>query len=218
MSWHRKDTVRVATLLVCLALIGGLYAFLESHGLLGRRLIVVMQTWARQAGWLGPLIILAVFSVQTIIPLPNILLAAATGSLYGPWVGSLLVILGWLLSATVSFCAGRYFGRHWFETHASAWLKEYADLLHERGFVTVVFMRLVQVPADVVGILCGMTRLSYREYMLATFFGILPGAITFTVLGRAWTNPRTLILFAAIFFASMGLAVWFKRSRWFKRV
>jgi uncharacterized membrane protein YdjX (TVP38/TMEM64 family) len=211
-SWHRKDYVRVFLLCLFFGVLALGYSFLHRHGFVGRHLTEAIAEWVRDAGWFGPLVVLLVFAAQTVVPVPNVLLAATTGALYGPWFGSLLVVLGWLISATVSFYAGSFFGRHWFDVHASDWFKTYAELLHNRGFATVMFMRLVQVPADVIGVLCGVTRVPYREYMWASFFGLLPGAVTFTVLGRAWREPRAWLLFGGIFLASIGLALLLKRA------
>lgn len=216
-AWHRKDYVRLGLLIVCIVLIGCLYAYLHKHGLIGRRLPLLMRELAERGGWLGPFIVLLTFALQTIVPIPNIVLAATTGALYGPWLGSFLVIIGWMISAHVSFFAGRYFGRHWLERHASEWLKSYADLLNQKGFQTVLCMRLVQIPADVIGIVCGMTRIRWMEYVIASFLGILPAAITFTVLGRSWNKPIAWIVFGALFLSSIGIAMLVRTSKWFNK-
>lgn len=197
--------------------IGALYLYLEKLGFRFHHLPRIIREVSQEAGWLGPFVILFIFALQTVIPFPNLVLSATVGALYGPWFGSLLVIVGWLISATISFYAGRYFGRHWLESHASSWLRHCADLLHKHGFMAVTFLRLVQTPADVVGILCGMTRLSYQDYILASFIGVLPSAITFTVLGRSWANPRAWLLFGIVFVASLALAFLIKKFRHFEQ-
>lgn len=216
-KWHQKDSVRLGLLVLCIVLIGCLYVYLHQHGLIGGRLPIVMRELAQRGGWWGPLIVLMTFALQTIVPVPNIVLAATTGALYGPWFGSVLVVIGWMISANVSFFAGRYFGRHWLEQHASEWLKSYAGLLNAKGFQTVFFMRLVQIPADVVGVVCGMTRIAYLDYLVASFFGILPAAITFTVLGRSWNRPIAWAVFGFLFLGSIGCAMLVRKSKWFNK-
>lgn len=212
---HRH--ARTILLVVLLALIGYLYVYLYQHGLTGRQAIRALHGFLGHAGMWGPFIVLLVFALQTVVPVPNVVLAALTGSFYGPWFGSCIVFVGWLVSASVSFAAGRYFGKPALEAHSSsAWVKEYRELVEKRGFETVMFMRVVQFPADIVGLLCGVTRLSYREYIMATALGVLPGAVTFTVLGRSWTHPLAWLVFGALFLGSVALAFVIKRAQWFR--
>ncbi len=214
---YMRRHARSLLLAVLLALVAGLYVYLYQHGLTGRHVIRALYGFLGRAGAWGPVIVLLVFALQTVVPIPNVLLAALTGSFYGPWLGSCIVFVGWLVSASVSFAAGRYFGKPALEAHSSsAWVKEYRELVEKRGFETVMFMRVVQFPADIVGLLCGVTRLSYREYIMATALGVLPGAITFTVLGRSWTQPVAWLVFGVLFLGSVALAFAIKRTRWFR--
>ncbi len=208
--------VRYALLAILLIAIVCLYVYVYRHGLTGRHAIRTLHALLERAGWWGPMIVLFVFALQTIVPIPNIMLAALTGSFYGSWLGSFIVFLGWLISASVSFSVGRYFGQPALDAHSSSpWIKEYRELIEKRGFATVMFMRVVQFPADIVGLLCGVTHLPYHVYILATALGVLPGAITFTVLGRSWTHPLAWVVFGAVFLGSVGLAFAIKRTKWF---
>ena len=72
-------------------------------------------------------------------------------------------------------------------------------------------MRLIYIPFDLVGYLAGACDLRQIDFALGTFIGIIPGIITFVLLGSAWTDPRNLII-SGIFFV-LGLII----SRYLKK-
>ena len=69
----------------------------------------------------------------------------------------------------------------------------------DNGFMTVLTMRLMFLPFDVVGYLSGLCHIRQREFALGTFIGTIPGLATFILLGSSITDPRNLIL-ALLFF------------------
>ncbi len=70
-----------------------------------------------------------------------------------------------------------------------------------------MLMRFFLFPFDIVNIGSGMTGIPYRAYGVATFLGLLPAIITFTVLGNAVNNPRSLIVFGFLI-GLILLTVW----------
>ncbi len=212
----RAEYLRSTLLALSLLGIAYGYFFLHTHGLTGRHFVRALHHLLERAGPWGPVLVMILFALQTIVPIPNVILAALTGSFYGPYVGSAIVFTGWMLSASVSFAAGRYFGQPLLQAHRSGWIQRYQTLIETRGFMTVMFMRIVQFPSDVVGVLCGVTRVRYREYMLATFLGVLPGVITFTALGRSWRHPFAWVSFGGLFAVSVFLAFAVRKTKWFR--
>ncbi len=204
--------VLVVVLIISFMIAGGLYV--HTHQLLGRNLFKVLRDLITQAGVWGPFVVLGFFALQTFIPVPYVVLATITGALYGPWLGTLIVVVGWCISATVSFYTGRYVGQKWVDNHEWLWVRRYRALVEDQGFVTVMLMRVLQFPSDIVGVLCGVTHLPYQEYIVATLLGVLPGAVTFTVLGRSWHQPLAWFLFGGMFLATIGVAVMVQRVKW----
>ncbi len=210
------DYFRYVLLTLLVIAVGYGYVYLHTHGLTGRHFVRVLHHRLELAGAWGPGLIILMFALQTVVPIPNVVLAALTGSFYGPYAGSLIVFTGWMISASVSFAAGRYFGQPVLDAHSSPWIKKYEVLIEKQGFATVMFMRIVQFPSDIVGILCGVMHLRFREYILATFLGVLPGVITFTALGRSWRHPLVLMSFGGLFLVSIVCALAIRKTKWFR--
>lgn len=216
-SFDRAHWIKIAILAVYVLIISGSYLFLFKHGIPMRAVPRMFQHAMADAGAFGPLALIAFYIASTIIPFPTVAIAVAGGALFGPWLGTISVILGLNIAAGISFWIGRYFGRHLISENERGWVKKYDDVLSEQGFVSVLFMRLLFFPFDVVSIGSGMTRMPFRQYMLGSFIGCLPSTISFVVLGKSFSSPRTWVLFAILMAISIAIAFALRRSKWAKK-
>ena len=66
-------------------------------------------------------------------------------------------------------------------------------------------MRLIYLPFDLVGYFSGMCNIRQWDFALGTAIGILPGAVSFVLLGSSFTNPRHLIFSLSVFILSLAL-------------
>ncbi|MBI5654600.1 TVP38/TMEM64 family protein [Candidatus Uhrbacteria bacterium] len=166
----------------------------------------------------GPAVILGLHAARSFFFLPSMPLVLVAGSLYGPWWGMALTIAGDNISANISFVLGRFFGRRYVKQTERGWLKKYDELLTRDGFMAVLLMRLLYFPFDVVNLGSGLSGIPYRQYLVATFIGLIPAIVTFTFLGDAFVNPRAFIVFAILFVLTLVCAWLIKRSRWAQKM
>ncbi len=183
-----------------------------------RHLPRAIKTIIRAYGAWGPLCILGLYFVRSVFFfIPTTVLTLVSGSLYGPFFGTILNVVGENMTAHLSFGIARLFGRHFVRAHEHGWVKKYDDLLKQEGFLAILFMRALYFPFDLVNYGSGMTGITYRQYAFGSFFGLLPPIVTLTILGDAFTNPRALILFVILFVVTVGGAFFLRRSSWVKR-
>ncbi len=169
-------------------------------------------------GFYGPFLILGMYAIRgAFFVIPTALLNVLAGSLYGPVWGTLLNLTGEMLTTNISFGLGRLFGRRVFRAHEHGWVKRYDDVLKHEGFLTVLIMRSLYFPFDLVNYGSGISSMMYRQYVLGTFLGLLAPVITLTVLGNAFTNPRALVAFVLLSAVSIGAALLLRQSAWAKR-
>ena len=71
--------------------------------------------------------------------------------------------------------------------------------------MSVLVMRLIYLPFDLVGYSSGMCGIRQKDFALATFLGTLPGLATFTLLGSAIMDVKNIV-FALAFFV-IGLLI-----------
>ncbi|MCC7522307.1 TVP38/TMEM64 family protein [Candidatus Uhrbacteria bacterium] len=214
---ERAHFLKLLVLVFYIVVIISVYAFLHVNDISVRDLPGMIKEDVEDAGAWGPFIMIMVFTAQTIIPFATSGLNVISGALFGPLVGSAVVVIGLNISAAVSFFFGRYLGRHFVSENERGWVKKYDDVLTEQGFISTMAMRLLFFPFDFVSIGAGMTRMTYRQYALGSFLGTIPGAVTFAVLGEAFGEPRAWALFIVLMSITLGIAWAIKRSNWAKK-
>jgi len=145
----------------------------------------MIRSYLGMFGIWGPILYILVYTIRPVIFFPATLLTAASGLLFGPWLGIAYTIIGENLSANVAFIIGRYFGQDLLERHRSGRFHSLISKMEKEGFMTVLLMRLLYFPFDFTNYLSGTTRIKWSQYAVATFIGILPGLTTFVLFGAA---------------------------------
>jgi uncharacterized membrane protein YdjX (TVP38/TMEM64 family) len=115
-----------------------------------------------------------------------------------------------LLAATVTFYMGHLVGRRamhrWFGKRAAVLERK----LEGRGIVAVALIRKVPVaPFTIVNLLLGASGgVPYREFIVGTAIGMLPGIATFALVGdraaQLWRDPTPL----NVALIAAAVAVW----------
>ncbi|GAB4168460.1 MAG: hypothetical protein Kow00100_08510 [Geothermobacteraceae bacterium] len=145
---------------------------------------IFLHQTLEQVGLLRASLVYVVFyALRPLIFFPATLLTMSSGLLFGPWLGILLTIVGENASANFAFFLARHLGRDWIARHEGTRLKDWEQRLRRRGFETVLVMRLIYLPFDLVNYGCGLTAMSQRDFFYGTFIGILPGLAGFVLLG-----------------------------------
>jgi len=213
----RAHWLKLGLLIAYVLIIMGVYAALHYAGIAFSEVPNLLRTQIVRAGSFGPALLVLFYAISTIIPFPTAAIAVLGGVLFGPWLGGFAVVLGVNVAASISFWLARYFGRHFVTENERDWVKKYDDLLSSQGMYAVMAMRLLFFPFDIVSIGSGLTRMSYRQYLIGSFLGSFPHAISFVILGRSFESPRSWALFAVSMVISIIVAVALHRSKWAKK-
>jgi uncharacterized membrane protein YdjX (TVP38/TMEM64 family) len=173
---------------------------------------------------LGPLLYILIYTLRPLAFFSAVVVTLLGGAIWGPLWGTLFVVIGSNMSATLAYGFGRAFGQGVLpagEAGAQAgFVSRYAERLRANAFSTVLVMRLIYLPYDLVNYLAGFLRVPYRPYILASIIGSLPGTLTFVLAGAsldiddifagnfsiAAINPWTLVLSAALFVAGLAIS------------
>jgi phosphatidylserine/phosphatidylglycerophosphate/cardiolipin synthase-like enzyme/uncharacterized membrane protein YdjX (TVP38/TMEM64 family) len=161
-----------------------------------------------------PLALLA-FVAGSIVSFPILVMIGATVIALGPVKGFLVAATGALLAATATFALGRAVGRN----VLYRWLGKKAELLERklqgRGVIAVALIRKVPIaPFTIVNMLLGASgAVPYREFIVGTAIGMLPGIATLALVGdraaELWRDPTPLnvALIAAAVAAWIGVVL-----------
>jgi uncharacterized membrane protein YdjX (TVP38/TMEM64 family) len=151
-----------------------------------RALVRETLEWLRHLGPWGPVLFVLIYIAATVLLIPGSILSLGAGALFGVIRGSLLISLASTLGATCAFLLGRYLARDWvakkIESHSS-----FAGIdraVSSEGWKIVFLTRLSPVlPFTLLNYAFGVTRVSLRAYVLASWLGMMPGTVMYVYLG-----------------------------------
>ena len=145
-----------------------------------------MSRWAEALGahrWAAVLLVLA-YTPASLILFPRALLTVAAVMAFGPWLGFACAVAGNLLAAGLTYLAGRAFRRDTVRALAGTRLNPLSHAFKKRGLIAITALRLVPAaPFAIENVVAGAIHIPARDYLLGTFFGMLPGELASTVFG-----------------------------------
>jgi uncharacterized membrane protein YdjX (TVP38/TMEM64 family) len=175
---HRLRWLLLAVLL--LAVVGALFALPLRH------YVEVLLQATQTLGFWGYLVLIGAYIVAALFFVPGSLLTLAAGFLYGVPAGLIVVSIGSTLGAAAAFLVGRYLAREKIEKKIA--LNPKFDSIDRavgrEGFKIVLLTRLTPVfPYNVLNYAFGLTGVSFRRYILASWMGMIPGTLLYVYLG-----------------------------------
>ncbi len=180
----------LAILLVVVGLVVAARSFLDVHGLLTGtlRLVDDLGPW-------GPVLFVLLYVLATVLFVPGSILTLGAGVLFGVVRGSLLVSVAATLGATAAFLTGRYFAREWVseKIQGNSRFEAIDRAVAEEGWKIVGLTRLAPVfPFNLLNYAFGLTRVSLKDYVLASWIGMIPVTVLYVYVGSLVGDLATL--------------------------
>lgn len=128
----------------------------------------------------------ALYMTVVMLSLPGAgILTIAGGVLFG-WIGVLPTVIGATLGATILFIAAKTALRGLFASKAGGFVAKFEKGFQENEFSYMLILRLVPLfPFWLVNVVPAFLDVKIRNYFLATLIGIVPGSLTYTLIGAA---------------------------------
>ncbi|PCI25146.1 hypothetical protein COB57_02940 [Candidatus Peregrinibacteria bacterium] len=153
-----------------------------------------LQGYFSNLGAYGAIAYIIAYAIRPIVFFPTSIMTPLSVVLFGPYLGWIFTYIGETFSASVAFFLARFFGRTLVKNNENSFLKKYDHKLTNNGFQTVLFLRFVPLfPFDFVNYTCGLSGIRYKDYLIATLLGVIPGLTAYIFLGSSLTDPRFLI-------------------------
>ena len=141
--------------------------------------------------WYGPLVFMAVYAAACIFAVPASLFCLAGGFIWGWMLGGTYTVIGGLFGAIASFYVARFVGEgliHRFG-RLGKFVARQAD---HAGFRSLLVLRFIPgIPFAVLNYGAGVAGVRFRDYVAATFLGILPPTFVFAYFADALFNGTT---------------------------
>jgi len=142
--------------------------------------------WVSQLGPWGVVIFIAIYVVATVLFIPGSVLTLGAGAVFGVVWGSIYVSIASTLGATCAFLVGRYLARDAIarKIEGNARFAAIDKAVANEGWKIVGLTRLSPVfPFTLLNYAFGLTQVKLRDYVLASWIGMMPGTVMYVYLG-----------------------------------
>ena len=163
---------------------------------------------------LTPLWIMLAFVLGGLLMVPVTLLIAATGIVFGTFPGAWYAMAGALLSAAAGYLVGVMLGRDTVRRLMGTRISRLSVRVARRGVMAMIIVRTLPLaPYGVVNIVAGASHIRWRDYLIGTAIGMLPGIFLTTtfadhlVMAIRHPSAQTLGILLIIVLLLAGLAI-----------
>lgn len=187
----RGATTKIVALVLIVAGLAAAFRFLPVA-----ETLTSFLEYVRGLGVLGPVLLAAVYVVATVLMAPGLILTLGAGYVFGVFWGTVTVSVGSVVGATAAFLIGRYAARDFVQGLAENNPKFAAidRAVAGSGWKIVLLTRLSPLfPFNVINYLYGATKVSLRDFILASWIGMLPGTIMYVYFGAIAGNLTELL-------------------------
>jgi uncharacterized membrane protein YdjX (TVP38/TMEM64 family) len=176
-----STVVRIVVLILLVAAAAGVLIFLPV-----KTYLYDFLEWVRGMGIWGPVLLGAVYVLACVLFVPGSILTIGAGFVFGVVVGTITVSVSSVLGASAAVLLGRSLVRDLIQERVARNPRFQAlDAAVERqGFLIVLLCRLSPIfPFNLLNYAFGLTKVSFRDYVLASWLGMLPGTVLYVYLG-----------------------------------
>ncbi len=152
---------------------------------------------------------ISTYTLANALLVPSVPFVFTSGIVYGFLGGIIVALIGEVLSGTVNFYIGRKMGPKLFSRKSEHEKVKFAKkYINENGFKVVFFLRYLGFYFDIVSYAAGMTKIKYKDYIIATFLGFIPYIIIYVYAGRQLLNIKsssfifTILIFKVVLFTT----------------
>ena len=160
-----------------------------------QELLKLALAWISDLGPWGPVFFILLYMFATVLFIPGLIPTMAAGVLFGVPQGTVLVSISSISGATMAFLIGRYLARDWVAGKIRGNQKfEAIDVaVAQEGWKIVGLTRLSPVfPFNLLNYAFGLTQVSLKDYVLASWVGMLPGTVMYVYIGFLAGDLATL--------------------------
>ena len=141
----------------------------------------------KEMGALGPVLLAALYIPACLLFLPGWILTMGAGFAFGVVRGTIAVSVGSTLGAAAAFLVGRTLARDWIEQKVAgnARFRAIDRAVGQQGFKIVLLTRLSSIfPFNLLNYAFGITKVSLRDYVLASWIECCPEPSCTSTLGQ----------------------------------
>ena len=161
----------------------GLYQYVSLDALKTHR--ETLQSWVQNYGVMTAGIFIFVYALAVAFLVPGaIFLTIAGGFMFGPYLGTVYVVIGATVGAVGAFLAAKYALGDLLRAKAGPAIKGMEFGFRENEMSYLLILRLVPLfPFWLVNLVPAFLGVGLRSYTIGTLLGIIPGVFVYALVG-----------------------------------
>lgn len=174
-----------------LLIILGLFLVYYNWGFIHSLEIEGVVEFIREKSYISAILYLGIYSIKPLfLIIPTNMLALVGGGLFGPIKGFIFTMIGFTISGTIAFYLARLLGRDFVAGILKKRFSKLENMMKESGFKYLFILRLPPIiPYDPLSYACGLTNISYKDFILASLIGVIPETICYSIIGTSFKSP-----------------------------
>ncbi len=171
----------------------------------------VLDQFIQVFGVWAPIAFILIEAVSICLFVPASIPLVLGAGIFGAYSGFLYGWIGAVTGAVGAFFIGRFLGRDFVKSLIGDKLKRYDDVIEQNGFVTVLYLRLLNTPFTPLNFGIGLTKVHFRDFFFGTALGVIVSIFAVTFLGgiikEVWVSGRWGDLISPKVFFALALFV-----------
>lgn len=156
----------------------------------------VLLDTIKEGGSLAAIVSALLVAICVFFPLiPFPILAGTIGALFGTFPGLLITLAGSMAGTMGFFFLSRYGFRETAQARLRNYpkIRQYETFLNRHAFVSVFLSRIIPIiPAPVVNIICGLSRIKWLYFFFASAIGKIPNVLLLSFAGASFSTNKWL--------------------------
>jgi uncharacterized membrane protein YdjX (TVP38/TMEM64 family) len=149
--------------------------------------------------------------------IPGEVMQIAGGYIYGAFIGGILTLLGITLGSAIVYGISRRYGKPFIRKIISEKQLNFFDKLLRLGSVNYIVFLLYLIPGipkDVLAYICGISDITFKNFMLYSTIGRIPGIFISTYFGaRMYTGHKGVLVVIAVIMSILFIIGVFKGEK-----
>jgi uncharacterized membrane protein YdjX (TVP38/TMEM64 family) len=154
--------------------------------------------------------------------IPGEIMQIAGGYIYGAFLGGFLTLLGITLGSAIVYAISRQYGKPLIRRIISEKQLKFFDKLLKLGSVNYIVFLLYLIPGipkDVLAYICGISDISFKNFMIYSTIGRIPGIFISTFFGeRMYTGHKGILIAIAVIMSLLFILGVFKGEKIVKKL
>lgn len=160
-----------------------------------------IKDYINSYGAIAPIVYIIIFTLVALVIIPNSVVAIAGGMAFGIVKGTFYTVLGALGAASLAFFVARFLGRSIVEKLMKGKGKLFEDGVEKNGFLLILLLRLIPlIPFDIISYGAGLSKIKFKDLVLGTLIGVIPGVLVFVNIGDKSLNIKSKGFIISILF------------------